>query len=570
MEPETCSSDIGAAARVELERMLADDRFRSPPRRRKMLRFIVEETVAGRGDALTAVPIAQTVFGRDETFDHQTDPVVRIEAHQLRNDIANYYIDAGRNNPFRIFIPKGHYAAHFERGPQLRKEPDSGSGSAVSQVPFWWGLSAVIGIAMLLMGIGLGYLWLRSEASERVAEAGPVVLVEPFSPGEQTDINMAEGIAHEVVTALMRFPNIKVKEYQTLHSAGSTSFGPQLDSESLYALTGSITLEPTEFLINARLVRTEDKTVVWSGKYTGELTVKKLLTIRTEVAGDIASKLGQSFGAINDDQSKKMDLFQPRLSGYECILRAYHYRNNAPGETLYRPVKACLQRTVADEPEYAEAWAMLSILYNDDIRFSRVSGEQIEQTRAGAITAAARALALDPDNMLGAIAISAIDFYQGNYERAEKYSRLAVKNNPNDPMTLGALGFRLVLRGKFAEGTSYMEQAIARSVTPPGWFYAVIAIDRLMAGDGKGMLEAAERSTIEGSALSQSLVVMAYGLLGDNAGANLAIERMNKLTPRYDPIARFSAHQANDEILEAMKHALRRAGWYQENQAALK
>jgi TolB-like protein len=397
------------------------------------------------------------------------------------------------------------------------------------------------------------------------------LLVEPFLPDGETEVTIAAGIAHEVVTALMRYPNIRIREYeQKLRIADSSALGRQLNSERIYALSGNVTVDPSEFLINTRLVRVEDQTVLWSNKYTGELTAKNLLATKTEVADDIASKLGQLNGVINNDLSKKIDFFQPQLSGYECILRAYHYRNNAPGEALYRPVKACLQQTVIDEPKYAEAWAMLSVLYNDDIRFNRVSGEEIQQVRAKAVAAAARALALDPDNMLGAIATSAIDYYQGNYERAEKYSRLAVKNNPNDPMTLAALGFRLVMRGNFAEGASYMEQAIDRSVAPPGWFYAVIAVNRLMEGDGKGMLEAAERSTIEGSALSQSLVAMAYGLLDDKAGARLAFDRINEIAPDYDPIARFSAHQATDEILKAMGRALQRAGWDRQKQAALK
>jgi hypothetical protein len=44
----------------------------------------VEETLAGRSGRIKAYSIAISVLDRDDTFDPQTDPMVRIEASQLR------------------------------------------------------------------------------------------------------------------------------------------------------------------------------------------------------------------------------------------------------------------------------------------------------------------------------------------------------------------------------------------------------------------------------------------------------------------------------------------------------
>jgi hypothetical protein len=41
---------------------------------------LVGEALAGRGDRLKGYAIAVAVFGRDDSFDPQTDPVVRLEA----------------------------------------------------------------------------------------------------------------------------------------------------------------------------------------------------------------------------------------------------------------------------------------------------------------------------------------------------------------------------------------------------------------------------------------------------------------------------------------------------------
>lgn len=97
------------AVLAELQRILDSTDFRSTPRRRQLLNYLIGELLAGRENGLKGYTIATVVFGRDENFDPQTDPIVRTEARRLRHDLDSYYVSAGRNNPLRITIPKGQY-----------------------------------------------------------------------------------------------------------------------------------------------------------------------------------------------------------------------------------------------------------------------------------------------------------------------------------------------------------------------------------------------------------------------------------------------------------------------------
>ena len=54
-----------------------------------------------------------SVLGRDENFDPQVDPVVRIEASQLRRRLERYYLNGGVNSGIRIDLPKGSYVPTF-------------------------------------------------------------------------------------------------------------------------------------------------------------------------------------------------------------------------------------------------------------------------------------------------------------------------------------------------------------------------------------------------------------------------------------------------------------------------
>jgi len=82
----TPAEGVGAdEIRIELERILSSSAFRSSERIRQFLRFVVEETLAGRADGIKAYSIAIDCFDREDDFDPQLDPYVRIVARRPRN-----------------------------------------------------------------------------------------------------------------------------------------------------------------------------------------------------------------------------------------------------------------------------------------------------------------------------------------------------------------------------------------------------------------------------------------------------------------------------------------------------
>ena len=91
---------------AELERIFASEDFDASPRSRAFLRFIVEETLAGRPAGLTQDAIATRVFGRREDFDPTFDPIVRIQAGRLRRPLERYYLLGGADDPVRIELPR--------------------------------------------------------------------------------------------------------------------------------------------------------------------------------------------------------------------------------------------------------------------------------------------------------------------------------------------------------------------------------------------------------------------------------------------------------------------------------
>ena len=98
-----------------------------PPGELRLLTYLVEETLAGRGNELHQRAIAADVFGRDiRSFDARADSIVRTTAANLRQRLFEYYAGpaqrSGQSAPCTIELLKGAYAVRFSPRPRLSPE----------------------------------------------------------------------------------------------------------------------------------------------------------------------------------------------------------------------------------------------------------------------------------------------------------------------------------------------------------------------------------------------------------------------------------------------------------------
>ncbi|MBW8636299.1 hypothetical protein K1W69_03785 [Hoeflea sp. WL0058] len=573
--------------RTELQRVLDSVDFRATPRRREMLRYLIEESLAGRARTLKGYTIGVAVFGRGDDFDPQADPVVRLEARRLRRDLDSYYVSEGRNNPLRITIPKGHYFPEISCNSNLlppshesssqevvdkapstgptEQPPSRSSGWLFARSRIQW-ISGSAAIAVLLAAIA-SWLWLsRGHDSALDMTEGPAVAVLPFRAlgVDNHTTFLADGISEQIMTALSRFPEFRLYAPPGNTASSGAEFLEQGKRDGLaYIVKGSVASDNQEVRIGASLIEVSSGRIIWAEDYSNPLEPHSLLQIQNAIASDIATALGQPYGVIMTEVATGLpDDFSASMPSYECVLRAYSYRRSF-AKALHAPTIDCLQKAVERDPKYAEAWALLGWLYMDAARFGWTSRENVESAFAKALESSEHALLLDVNNIMALKALGSIHHYMGNYEESMRYQRQALANNPNDPDTLVQLGWRLAIRGHFEEGIPYVEKAIARTVHPPGWYYHLIAIDHYMHGRYKEMLAAAKYGVGHESGISWSLVAIAQGALGDKVAAREALQTMAEISPRLgtDPADVYRGHQATEEIVAAIVAGMRNAGW---------
>ncbi len=76
--------------RSQLDKVLASDLFLRSERLSGFLRFVVEETLNGRGETLKEPVLAHELYGKEADFDGATNPIVRVDARRLRDKLREY------------------------------------------------------------------------------------------------------------------------------------------------------------------------------------------------------------------------------------------------------------------------------------------------------------------------------------------------------------------------------------------------------------------------------------------------------------------------------------------------
>jgi hypothetical protein len=101
----------------QLNRIVSHPLFLKSERLSAFLRYTVETTLAGEADSLKEIVIGAEVFRRGDSFDSQTDNLVRVTANRLRSKLAEYYHRSGQSDTVVIDLPKGRSVALFSTAP---------------------------------------------------------------------------------------------------------------------------------------------------------------------------------------------------------------------------------------------------------------------------------------------------------------------------------------------------------------------------------------------------------------------------------------------------------------------
>jgi hypothetical protein len=154
--PAPESSEAKAVILRELEKILESPPFRGSSRRKEFLSYVVRHSLEGHHELLKERIIGTEVFHRDADYATGDDPVVRVQAGEVRRRLEQYYYSAP-DVPVRIEIPTGSYSPVFHwNGAASQttsssfedKSPEKGKSKLISR-QLWWSIAGLCIIAVI-------------------------------------------------------------------------------------------------------------------------------------------------------------------------------------------------------------------------------------------------------------------------------------------------------------------------------------------------------------------------------------------------------------------------------------
>jgi adenylate cyclase len=365
----------------------------------------------------------------------------------------------------------------------------------------------------------------------------PTLVVAPFANlGDGPDAQLyTVGLTEELLTVLPRFKEIKVFGRETSKSLSSDVDASKVREElgARYLLAGGVRASGSRIRVTARLLDTSDDEILWSRDYDNDLGSGDLFAIQTDVARRVATAIAQPYGVmaqVDAANSPPPD----DLGAYECTLRFYAYRSELSAEA-HADVRDCLETAVARYPTYATAWAMLSIIYLDEVRFEFNPEQGSETAMQRALRAARRATQLDPNNTRGLQALMMALFFNRELTEAMRIGEQALATNPNDTELMGEFGTRLAIGGQWERGAALLDQAIALNPGGGGYYHGNRGLAAYMLRDIPTAVREIRQADLQKFPLYHVVAAIIYAEAGLMDDARHEGETFVKLRPNFLP-----------------------------------
>lgn len=349
-----------ARVRLELDRIANSEAFQRSPQLQRFLRFIVEETLSGRGERLKEYVIGTEVFGRPANYDPQLDSLVRVEAHRLRAVLEQYYSQPGADGNVRIELNKGSYVPAFREKAAAQETPLEERAPRRTRYRLW--VMAASALTMVLLAGA--WFYQRQRAHHELLPSDATIAVLPFDnlspePGSEY---FCFGLVDEITTELAKSGKLRVvaRTSASRFKRGDDvrSIGRQLKADAV--LEGSVQRSADRVRVTAQLISAADNLHVWSESY--ERPSSNLFAVQDEVAQAVTSAVQSHIAGSTGKQPRQIKYSADPLAN-QLYWKAVYFR--APmGRTGWRRDLATsaefLERAVEKDPQFAQAYAVMA------------------------------------------------------------------------------------------------------------------------------------------------------------------------------------------------------------------
>ena len=528
MVEQTFSQQQEALIRNELENILLSERFVNANRISNLLRYVVEETLAGRRDRIKAFSIAQEVFGRDANFDQQRDPIVRVEASRLRKCLTKYYESAESDSNVRIDIPKGGYAPVFTE--------NKARGALVQRwTPKSFAIAGLISLTLLLI---LWSVWsaMHSPNSKvtRTSSAFLAVLPLTYNVDDVRAGRLADSFVDSTITLLAKLPNLSVMAHASMMEFEREQVGIRLLKDEFgvtHILRGSIETLQDKLRVRFQLIDAKASETLWSDSLDGSLS--DVWGLQDELAIKLLDALSIQLETVDKRQmlsryTESTEALTLYRQGLFMIVPPNETKRVQAGRQLFERVREIDPTFAGGYSGAAWSYALPILFHNTD-----TPDEYLVQ----AMTLAEESIRIDPGFGSGFAVLGFSQALKGDKVEALENAQLAASLQPGDAFVQFLKAVTLTLSGVPAEAFAPLEEAIRLNPIEKRTPYLnAYGISQFANLDYQAALDMfaknQERSGPQGPHM-EIFRAAAYAHLGNHVMASEIIKNLNETAPEY-------------------------------------
>lgn len=285
----------------------------------------------------------------------------------------------------------------FEKGTKRRPE---------GRLPLKKIAAAVI--AALVTGIAIFYFKFFPAQAPPVSEN--TILILPFrsDPNDTSQSYFADGITADIITEIGKARNLSPLSWHTSFEYANTKKSLQEvaeETKARYVLSGNIQKVANTLRFYVELADPYNNKTLWISRYDKPLTA--ILDVQKEIAFNVAEALEVR---LSDSEKKNIGRYKTRsFEAYDLFLQAEVISRTLKLDlTLYEKGQALLEKAIAIDPDFAEAY----VLYAHNLIEITTYGDldAIEMSKK-ADAALAKSIALYPELPDNYIVLGAVNFF---------------------------------------------------------------------------------------------------------------------------------------------------------------
>ena len=406
-----------------------------------------------------------------------------------------------------------------------------------------------------------------TEPEKAVTTGKPSIAVLPFvnMSGDAGQDYFSDGMTEDLITDLSKISGLTLIARNSTFSYKGKSVDVRVVAKDLgvrYVLEGSVRKAGNRVRINAQLIDGETGNHLWADRYDGIL--EDVFGLQDKVTAKIVTTLAVQLTAGEEQRIAEKETAS--TEAYDTFLKGWEQYQRQRPESFRRAI-GLFEQAVKQDPTYSRAYAALAATYWQVWKrwwFAKVGLPNQHDVRFKAEEYLAKALK-EPTPLAHQVSVS-MSAQQGRHDEAIAEGERAIALDPNDAEGYVALAGALNLAGRPKEALPLIERAMRLNPHYPTSYLYELGLARFGHDEFEPAAAALEKAVAINpeDRWSSRVLIAALGHLDRKQQAEKLMENAERNWRGFDPLSVRSVsfwypfRQAADA--ERLAEGLRRAG----------